>query len=149
MELRRRYRVSEVAQISGISVRALHHYDEIGLLAPKERSDAGYRLYDDDDLLRLQQILLGREQGLALEEIRRSLDDPRFDRKRALLEQRRELEQRVRDATQMIRAIDAALGMLEGNSGGDMDMKQIFDGFDPAEHEEEAKARWGHTESYR
>jgi DNA-binding transcriptional MerR regulator len=149
MNRQRTYRVSEVAQISGISVRALHHYDEIGLLVPKERSGAGYRLYSDDDLLRLQQILIGREQGLALEEIRRSLDDPRFDRKRALIEQRRELEQRVRDATQMIRAIDAALGVLDGNSGGDMDMKQIFDGFDPAEHEAEAKARWGHTESYR
>jgi DNA-binding transcriptional MerR regulator len=53
-------------------------------LVPKERTGAGYRLYDEDDLLRLQQILLGREQGLALEEIRRSLDDPRFDRKQAL-----------------------------------------------------------------
>jgi len=89
----RTYRVSEVAQISGISVRALHHYDEIGLLVPKARSGAGYRLYSDDDLLRLQQILIGREQGLPLEEIRRSLDDPRCDRKRALIEQRRELEQ--------------------------------------------------------
>jgi DNA-binding transcriptional MerR regulator len=61
MNSRRTYQVSEVAQITGISVRALHHYDEIGLLVPTGRTGAGYRLYDDDVLLRLQQILIGRE----------------------------------------------------------------------------------------
>jgi MerR family transcriptional regulator, thiopeptide resistance regulator len=81
--------VSEVARMTGVSVRALHHYDEIGLLIPRERSDAGYRRYDDADLLRLPQILIGREQGLSLEEIRRSLDDPRFDHRQALLDLRR------------------------------------------------------------
>ena len=65
--------------IAGVSVRALHHYDDIGLLVPRGRTDAGYRFYDDDDLLRLQQILLGRELGLTLEEIRRSLSDPGFE----------------------------------------------------------------------
>src|SRR6185295_7549546 len=99
MKRQRTYRVSEVAQTSGISVCALHYYDEIGLLVPKGRTGAGYRLYDDDDLLRLQQILIGREQGLALEEIRRSLDDARFDRRRALLAQKRELEKRAQRTT--------------------------------------------------
>jgi DNA-binding transcriptional MerR regulator len=69
MKRHRTYRVSEVANATGVSVRALHYYDEIGLLVSRERTGAGYRLYDDDDLLRLQQILIGREQGLALEEI--------------------------------------------------------------------------------
>jgi DNA-binding transcriptional MerR regulator len=63
MSSRRTYRVKEVASLSGLTVRALHHYDSIGLLAPSARSGAGYRLYDDDDLLRLQQILIGRELG--------------------------------------------------------------------------------------
>jgi MerR family transcriptional regulator, thiopeptide resistance regulator len=148
MKRQRKYRVSEVAQITGVSVRTLHYYDEIRLLVPTERTDGGYRLYDDDDLLRLQQILIGREQGLALEEIRRSLDDPRFDRRRALLAQRRELEKRARDTAEMIRAIDAALGILEGDLGDDMDMKRIFDGFDPSKYEAEAKTRWGHTDAY-
>jgi MerR family transcriptional regulator, thiopeptide resistance regulator len=85
MSRRRSYCVQELALMAGVSVRALHHYDEVGLLVPKERTSAGYRLYHDDDLLRLQQILIGRELGLALEEIRRSLDDPQFDRKQALL----------------------------------------------------------------
>jgi len=78
MATERTYHVGEVARIVGVTIRTLHHYDEIGLLVPKARSDAGYRRYGDDDLLRLQQILIGREQGLTLEEIRRSLDDPRF-----------------------------------------------------------------------
>src|SRR5688500_4587106 len=92
----RSYRVKEVAQIAGISVRTLHHYDEIGLLVPRGRTGAGYRLYDADDLLRLQQIMIGRELGLSLEEVRRSLDDPSFDRKRALVAQREQLQQRAR-----------------------------------------------------
>jgi DNA-binding transcriptional MerR regulator len=63
----RTYQVKDVSQIAGISIRALHHYDEIGLLVPKVRTEAGYRLYTDDDLLRLQQIVIGRELGLPLE----------------------------------------------------------------------------------
>src|SRR6187431_679167 len=113
MKPRRTHQVTEVARMTGVSVRALHHYDEIGLLVPKGRTGAGYRLYDDDDLLRLQQILIGREQGLALEEIRRSIDDPHFDRKKALLAQKQQLQTRAEQAAEMIRAIDAALGILE------------------------------------
>ena len=87
--------MGELAQMTGVSVRALHHYDQIGLLVPKARSRAGYRVYDEGDVLRLQQILIGREQGLALEEIRRALDDPSFDLRRALLAQRKALEERA------------------------------------------------------
>lgn len=115
MPSRRTYRVKDVASLSGLTVRALHHYDSIGLLAPRARSSAGYRLYDDDDLLRLQQILIGRELGLSLEAIRRSLDDPRFDRRQALLAQRAELAMRAARAAEMIRAIDAAHDVLHGS----------------------------------
>jgi MerR family transcriptional regulator, thiopeptide resistance regulator len=149
MAPRRSYHVSEVARIAGVSVRALHHYDEIGLLVPRERSGAGYRRYDDADLLRLQQILIGREQGLSLEEIRRSLDDPRFDHRQALLAQKRQLQDHARRTDDMIRAVDAALAILEGPSGGTMDMQQLFDGFDPSQYEAEAQERWGDTDAYR
>jgi DNA-binding transcriptional MerR regulator len=84
MNTRRVLRVKEVALLAGVTVRALHHYDELGLLVPGQRSRSGYRLYTEQDLLRLQQILIGRELGLPLEEIRRSLDDPRFDLKKTL-----------------------------------------------------------------
>src|SRR5215510_2228106 len=133
MKTRRTYQVKEVARIAGVSIRTLLHYDEIKLLVPRTRTRAGYRLYNDDDLFRLQQILIGRELGLSLEEIRRSLDDPRFDRKKTLLAQREELLKRAHQTEAMIDAVDAALAAIEGKQKGEgMDMKQIFNGFDPA-----------------
>jgi DNA-binding transcriptional MerR regulator len=149
MPSRRTYQVKQVAKLSGVSVRALHHYDSIGLLAPRERSAAGYRLYGEDDLLRLQQILIGRELGLSLEAIRRSLDDPNFDRRAALLLQRAELVARAERAADMVRAIDAALTVIEEKHMDKAKFEQLFDGFDPSRYEEEAKQRWGSTEAYK
>jgi MerR family transcriptional regulator, thiopeptide resistance regulator len=143
------YLVGEVARMSGVRVRALHHDDGLGLLVPKRRSEAGCRVYDDEDLLRLQQILLGRELGLPLEAIRRSLDDPGFDQRRTLIARRRALAARADRTHAMPRAVDAALALLDNPQGGSMDIQQIFDGFDPAEHEPEAQARWGETDAYR
>jgi DNA-binding transcriptional MerR regulator len=153
MARKRTYLVSEVSELAGVSVRTLHHYDDVGLLVPRGRTEAGYRLYDDDDLLRLQQILLGRELGLSLEEIRHSLDDPSFDRRRALLAQRAELQARAHETDTMLRAIDAALEHLDRDGaalpeGHSMDFRQIFDGFDPAKYEVEAEQRWGDTEAF-
>jgi DNA-binding transcriptional MerR regulator len=147
---RRTYQVKEVAALAGISVRALHHYDEIGLLVPRARTEAGYRLYGDDDLLRLQEILIGRALGLPLEEIRRSLDDPGFDRAAALRAQRRLLEARAAETSAMIRAIDKALHALGASEEGGtiMDARGLFEGFDPAAHEAEAEERWGDTEAF-
>ena len=142
---RRTYQVKEVAALARVSVRALHHWDEIGLLAPRARTEAGYRLYDDDDLLRLQQILVGRELGLPLEEIRRSLDEPGFDRRAALRAQRRELEARAAHTAAMLRAIDHALAVLDEKEGGTMDAGKLFEGFDHEKHEAEAEERWGGT----
>jgi MerR family transcriptional regulator, thiopeptide resistance regulator len=150
---RRTYQVKEAAELAGVSVRTLHHYDAIGLLVPSGRSEAGYRLYDDDDLLRLQQILIGRELGLPLEEIRRSLDDPSFDRRKALIGQKEQLRKRARETEAMIRAIDAALAVVDRREpqgqGKSMDLKAIFDGFDPGEYEQEAEQRWGDTDAYK
>lgn len=148
----RTYQVGAVARIAGVSVRTLHHYESIGLLAPSARSPAGYRLYTDHDLLRLQQIMIGRKLGLSLEGIRRLLDDPAVDRRELLLQQRAQLLERVRDDQAVVRSIDAALRLLgESRTGASavMDMKQIFDGFDPAEYQDEAQARWGQTEAYQ
>lgn len=145
----RTYQVKDVARLTRVSVRTLHHYDAIGLLVPSGRTAAGYRLYTDTDLLRLQQILIGRELGLPLEEIRQSLDDPRFDRKAALLDQRQRLRDRAQQAEAMIRAIDAALAALDGSATtGDISMADLFDGFDPSLYEEEARQRWDKTAAF-
>ena len=76
--------VHEVSRYTGVTVRALQYYDRIGLLSPAERTPAGYRLYDEGSLERLQQILLFRELGFSLDDIRRILDSPDFDWNRAL-----------------------------------------------------------------
>ena len=138
------YRVADVARQSGVSIRALHHYDAIGLLVPTGRTEAGYRLYTDADLLRLQQILIGRELGFSLEEIKRSLDDPRFDHGQALVEQRRRLAAKAHALEEMLRAVDAALAVVgRDQQGGTMDVKELFGGFNPALYEAEVKERWG------
>jgi hypothetical protein len=85
---------------------------------------------------------------LPLEAIRRSLDDPDFDRRQALLAQRAELAARAQRAADMIRAIDAALITIEEVDMSPVDLKNIFDGFDPAQHENEVEQRWGKTEAY-
>jgi DNA-binding transcriptional MerR regulator len=142
----RTYQVKDVARLAGVSVRTLHYYDELGLLVPSERTAAGYRLYTDADLLRLQQILIQRELGLPLEEIRRALDDPDYDRRAALVRQREELARRADRMQQIIRALDRALAMEDPMT---TEMKSLFDGFDPAQYEAEARDRWGDTDAYR
>jgi DNA-binding transcriptional MerR regulator len=143
------YRVKELARLANVSVRTLHHYHEIGLLVPSQRSQAGYRKYDERDLLRLQQILIRRELGLPLAEIRRSLDDPEFDQRRALLEQREQLRARAQQTAEMLRAVEHALCLLDSHKENGMDHEQLFDGFDPARYEAEAEQRWGHTDAYK
>lgn len=141
--------VGALARLTGVTVRTLHHYDAIGLLTPRRRSAKGYRLYGADDLLRLQQILIRRELGMSLEQIRRALDEPDFDLRTTLLEQRAQLAARRERADQMMRSIDAALAALEPDQGDTkMNFREMFDGFDPADYEEETKERWGNTEAY-
>lgn len=87
------YTVKSLSEMAGVSVRTLHYYEEVGLLFPK-RSASNYRIYDEADVQRLQQILLYRDAGMALEEIRRVLDAPDFDVRDALHEHLERLERR-------------------------------------------------------
>lgn len=150
MMSRHLYKVREVSQLTGVSIRTLHHYDQIGLLVPKARSEAGYRLYDGGDILRLQQILLARELGLSLKEIRAALDDPNFDQRSSLLAHKRRLQDRLKHVQSMLSSVDAALAHLEqDNAEGFEKMSDLFQGFDPQKYEEEAAEKWGDGESYR
>jgi DNA-binding transcriptional MerR regulator len=139
--------VGEVSELSGVTVRALHHYDELGLLSPSGRSEAGYRLYAPPDLERLQEILVWRELGFPLAEIRELLDDPGHDRVRALRAQRALVDGEIERLAAVARALDAALAAHE--NGTVIEEATMFDGFDPAQYEDEARERWGHTEAYR
>lgn len=136
--------VKEVSRITGVSVRTLHHYDAIGLLKPTAVTEAGYRLYDDAALKRMQSILLFRELQFPLKDIKRILDAPDFDPMTALAQQvhllemqREHLEQLISHARKMQRT-----GVLS------MD----FSKFDTSEIEKntaEAKQKWGKTPAWQ
>lgn len=143
------FTVGELARLTGVTVRALHHYDEIGLVRPSQRTAAGYRLYADADVLRLHQVLLFRELGLPLEEIAAAIDEAGSQAE--LLRRHREVlvTKRARlDA--MLVALDTRLAAFEkGMTMKPEEVKSMFEGFDPSQYEEEAKQRWGHTDAYK
>jgi DNA-binding transcriptional MerR regulator len=143
-------RVGEVAALAHVTVRALHHYDRIGLLRPSGRSESGYRLYTQQDLERLQTVLLYKELGFGLGEIRDLLTEPGFDRREALRAQRAQLARRAGRLDAMLALIDTTLAAMdEGTAMTRDDMFEVFGDFDPVEHEAEAQERWGDTAAYR
>lgn len=141
------YTVKAVADLAGISIRTLHHYDEIGLLKPAGSSASGYRLYSEADLEQLQQVLFFRELGFGLQEIREIITSPGFDRKQALLEHRQLLQERQDRLGRLIQSVDRTLAAME--RGTVMSKEDMFDGFDHSKYEEEARQRWGQSKEYQ
>lgn len=142
--------VGQVARMAGISVRTLHHYHELGLLVPSQRTEAGYRLYSRSDIERLQEILFYRELGLPLEEIAETIAEPERDRFETLAEQRAALSAKRDRVTAMIELIDRTLISMERGIGmTDEEMLEVFGDFDPREYEDEVEERWGDTDAYR
>ena len=148
------YTINRIAQTAGVTLRTLRYYDRIGLLVPSGRTEAGYRLYSDDDLDKLQQILFFRELDFPLEKIGRLMEDPAFDRKEALNMQIRFLEKRAERYLKLTKLAKKTLQNLEG--GKKMDKKEMFKAFDydkmmeeQKQYEDEVKDRWGSTEAYR
>ncbi|MFE9449103.1 MerR family transcriptional regulator [Streptomyces sp. NPDC006739] len=143
------YSVGQVAGFAGVTVRTLHHYDEIGLLVPGGRTRAGHRRYDDADLDRLQQILFYRELGFPLDEVAALLDDPEAD-PRAHLRRRHELlTARIEQLREMAAAVEHA--MEARRMGINLTPEERFEVFgdkDPGQYAEEAERRWGGTEPY-
>jgi DNA-binding transcriptional MerR regulator len=130
--------VGEVAKLAHVSVRTLHHYDEIGLLRPSARSETGYRLYSSADLEKLQQVLFFKEIGFGLEDIRDLMADPAFDRREALLVQRDLLAERALRLEAMLGLIERTLASLEGGLPMTRaEMFEVFGDFDPAAYEDE------------
>jgi MerR family transcriptional regulator, thiopeptide resistance regulator len=144
------YTVGRVAALSGVTIRTLHHYDEVGLLSPGGRSAAGYRIYEDRDLERLQRILFYREFGFTLGEISTIVDDPQTDALGHLRRQRGLLNERIERLSAMVDAIDYE---MEART---MDIPltpeerlEVFGEFHPEDYAEEAEQRWGETEAYK
>jgi DNA-binding transcriptional MerR regulator len=144
------YTVKAVADMASVSVRTLHHYDHIGLLKPTSTSPAGYRLYADADLGRLQQVLFFRELGFGLQEIKAIVDSPGFDRKEALRAHRRFLIEEQKRFGRLVDLVDKTIDALE--RGTSMTNRDRFAGFDETtleEYRQEARQRWGQTEAFQ
>ncbi len=136
--------VHEVSGLTGVSIRALQYYDRIGLLHPARRTEAGYRLYDDTALERLQQILLLRDLEFKLQDIKTMLENPSFDRMQALDDQIALLEMRKQHTESLI----ALAREIRAKGGLIMDFS-AFDTKKMEEYKAQAKARWGQTREYR
>lgn len=103
------YRVTEFAEAAGVTVRTLHHYDELGLLHPSRRTDAGHRLYSNDELIRLQQILTLRHMGFALEEINELLAADEYDLQRSLTIQKEAVDREIARLQDVSHALENAI----------------------------------------
>lgn len=136
--------VNEVSKLTGVSVRTLHHYDAIGLLKPTKVTAAGYRLYDDTALGRLQSILLFRELQFPLKEIKAILDRPGFDLSAALAQQIRLLELQYKRMGELI----SFAREIQKKGVSNMDF-HIFDKSEIEQYKAEVREKWGDTEAYQ
>lgn len=142
-----RYSISEAARCTGVSVRTLRYYDEIGLLKPSEVSEAGYRFYDGPAMETLQQILFYRELGVPLEQIGHILRAPDNDRTQALEKHRRLLLMKRQRLDDMLRLVDETIG---GNTMYNETPRPTQAELEAvkAEYAREAADRWGNTEAF-
>ena len=140
-------KINEAAKMTGVTIRTLHYYDQIGLLRPETVTDAGYRLYGEKDMERLSQILFFRELDFPLSQIKEMLDSPSFDRNEALRAQHELLKKKKE-------RLERLIALTERRMEGEKEMS--FQEFDSSEIErckekyaEEAKERWGHTQAWQ
>lgn len=122
------YTVNQLAKLSGVSVRTLHYYDEISLLKPSFIGDNNYRYYEDEELLKLQQILFYRQLNFSLNDIQRILGDKGFNKIKALESHKLILERNVDQTKNLIDTINKTIAHLRGKQS--MKLEEIFEGFD-------------------
>lgn len=137
------YTVKQLAALAGVTVRTLHYYDEIGVLRPAQVGENGYRYYDDAALLRLQQILLYREFGMELMQIKDILDSPDFDLIKALRTHRDVLQDRIARTENLIRTVDETIHHVQGEKP--MSGKRLFEAFNEEtqkQYEREARLQY-------
>jgi MerR family transcriptional regulator, thiopeptide resistance regulator len=140
------YSIGQVADLAGVTVRTLHHYGQIGLLEPKDRTGSGYRLYSDADLERLQHILFYRELGFSLDDIAAILADPGATTAAHLRKQHQLLNKRIARLLEMVAAVEKE--MEAHTMGIQLTPEEKFEIFGPnysEDYESEAEQRWGDT----
>jgi DNA-binding transcriptional MerR regulator len=140
------YTIKEIADLAGVTTRTIRYYDQIGLLPPAQIGENGYRYYNADSLLQLQQILFFRELDVPLKEIEMILTRPDFNVLAALEAHQQALETRVERMLTLIETIEHTITALKGER--EMTDKDYFEGFDESQYEEEARERWGDDPKY-
>lgn len=147
------YTVNKLAKIAGVSVRTLHYYDEVGLLKPAIVQENGYRMYEERELLLLQQILFFRELDFSVEEIKRIMSAPTFDLRQALHDQRALIELKRKRLAGLIKTIDSTIQKLDQPTPmNDQDRQELYDTFGEdtiKKYADEVKQKWGNTEAYK
>lgn len=139
-------RISEVAKLTGITVRTLHYYNEIGLLKPSEITEAGYRLYSREDLEILQQILFFRELDFPLSQIKEIMNNPNYDKEEALKKQKELLIQQRQRIEGLIKLIEKRIEGDNNMSFKEFDMNEIEE--NKKKYAKEVKERWGTSKAY-
>lgn len=139
-------RISEVAKLTGITVRTLHYYDEIGLLKPSEITEVGYRLYSREDLEILQQILFFRELDFPLSQIKEIMNNPNYDKEEALKKQKELLIQQRQRIEGLIKLIEKRIEGDNNMSFKEFDMNEIEE--NKKKYAKEVKERWGTSKAY-
>ncbi|MGZ4032058.1 MAG: MerR family transcriptional regulator [Tumebacillaceae bacterium] len=138
------YTVKQLSEMTGVSVRTLHYYDEIGLLTPERHEENGYRLYGEETVLRLQQILFFKELDFPLKEVKVLIDSPHFDMIDALQTHKSLLQSKVERMHRLLETIDNTIKNVKGELI--MAEKDFFNGFSDEEQQkyrEEAKQKYG------
>lgn len=133
--------IKQVSKASGATVRALQHYDRIGLLSPGSRSSSGYRLYGEEDLIKLQQVLLLKSMGFGLKDIAGMVSAAASDRETSLKKHRAMLAEKLGQLNSLIRLVDRSLEAIR--KGRKEMMEELFEGFDHDSHRQEARRLYG------
>jgi len=144
------YTIKELSDIANITIRTLHHYDKVGLLSPKRDSSNRYRIYGEDDLLRLQQILFFRELDFSLIDIKNILSDENFDIVKSMEDHKKMILLKRKRLDKLLKTINKTINKVTKKKF--MKDEELYESFTTEEMEQlakEAKDRWGHTSAYK
>lgn len=144
------YTISQLAKLSGVTIRTLHHYDEVGLLCPEKNKSNNYRLYGEKELLRLQQILFFRELDFPLDDIKKIIDRPNFIVSQALKDHKKLIKLKQKRLDSLLKTINKTIAHM--NNQQKINAEELYDVFkDPEvkQYQEEVKQRWGNTDAYK
>ena len=141
------YTIKEIANLAGVTTRTIRYYDQVGILAPVDHGVNGYRLYNTDSLLCLQQILFFRELDVPIKDIEIILNQPDFFLEKSLEKHKKSLEIKAKRLNTLIETIDKTLEMVKGDKK--MKDREYFKGFDESKFEEEVKELWGDTTQFK